>query len=55
MEWYEYFDKKLFVLRLEWQCESVDDAAKDLQQFANTIEVLSFIDESGKVANFTHF
>ena len=43
-----HLDEELLVLRLEGEREPVDDGAEDLEELADAIEVLSFVDEPGK-------
>ena len=43
MKRYKDPDQKLFMLCLEGECKTIDYTAQDLQEFAHTIEVFSFI------------
>ena len=41
-------DEELLVFGLQREREAVDDAAKDLQELANAVEVLRLVDEPAK-------
>ena len=45
VQWDQHLGQELPMLWLEWQGKAVDDAAQNLQQLCNTVELLSLVDE----------
>ena len=44
----EHTQEELFMLLLQWESETVDDAAQDLQQFGRPVMFFSFVYKPGK-------
>lgn len=42
---YQHFYKELLVFRFQWQSETVNYRAQNLQEFPDTVEVFRFVNE----------
>ena len=52
MQWNEDLAQELFVLGLQRQCEPVDNATKNLEEFTDSIKVFCFVYEPKEIGIF---